>query len=338
MKKGAIDEMMTLEEIKQRTIIKELDAYPDPGKNNLTDVWVLVPKGKKPKKTKQTPNPYNVRHGVVNDLNSVFFVNILGKNNGDLKIENKQIGKKKVKQVKTVIENDLIYPIVKPRHVKRWNIKGYYYIIIPHKKHGQNNESELRVNYEKTYDYLFKFKKDLLKRSSRWFKGGGKPFYTFFGIGDYTFKPFKVVWSSIGYLHAFAVASKVNDRYIGKKVIIPDNTISYISFDSEDEAYFVCGILNTTNAEKIFSHRSTKSKWGISIGMVKNLQIPQYNSKNKIHKKIVELSKKAHGYATNDDISNIEKIENNLNQIIAQNKILRALNNPLVFGFYCFLS
>lgn len=308
-----IKETMSLDEVKKVVSIRNLDAYPDPSTNDPTDVWVLVKKGEEPPKTIQVINHYEVRHGVVNDLNSVFFIKILDKVNGDVLIENVQIGKKKVRNVKTKIEKDLVYPIIKPRHIKKWVIKGYYYVIIPHKKHRINNESELRVNFPKTYGYLFSFKKELLKRASRWFKGGDKPFYSLFGIGDYTFKPYKVVWSSIGYLPAFAVATKSDDKYIGKKEIIPDNTISYISFDSEDEAYYVCGILNSEIIHKLFSHRSTKSKWGISISMVKNLPIPEFNPTNKIHKIISALSKKAH-ILTKDgkDVNQIEKQINTL--------------------------
>jgi type I restriction-modification system DNA methylase subunit len=319
LKKGEkVDDFLTLEEVKNITVIKEYDAYPDPSSGDSTDVWILVKKGQKPSKAKQTHNPYEVRHGVVNDLNSVFFIKILGKtSNNLLSIKNMQIGKTKVKNVETKIETDLVYPVIKPRHVKKWQIKGYYYVIIPHKKHGLNNESELRVNYPKTYNYLFSFRKDLLKRASRWFKGSDKPFYSLFGIGDYTFKPFKVVWSSIGYLPAFAVATKIKDQYIGEKVIIPDNTIGYISFDSIDEAHYVCGILNSNIVRKLFSRRSTKSKWGISISMVKNLPIPKYDSNNKIHREISSLSRKAHDLVNKvNDISKIEKIEKKIDILV----------------------
>jgi len=308
IKKGNDIESLNLDEVKGITTVEEYEAYPDPSSGDPTDVWNLVEKGKKPIKTKQIPNPYEVRHGVVNDLNSVFFVKILDKIDGELLIENMQIGKKKFRNVKTKIEKDLVYPIIKPRHIKKWIIKGYYNIIIPHKKHGMNNESELRVNCPKTYNYLFSFKDELLKRASRWFKGGDKPFYSLFGIGEYTFKPFKVVWSSIGYLPAFAVATKVDDDYIGSKEIIPDNTIGYISFDSLDDAHYVCAILNSGLVEKLFSHRSTKSKWGISITAVKNLPIPQYDSNNELHKKVSDLSIEAHEFAkTNKSTSELEK-------------------------------
>jgi len=284
-----------------------------------TDVWVHFKKGEKVTKTIHKENFYlkEVRHGVVNDLNSVFFIKILDKVNGNLRVENDQIGRKKVKPVNTVIENDLIYLIVKPRHVKKWIIKGYYYIILPQKKHGENNESELRVNYPKTYKYLYDFKEDLLNRASKWFKGGDKPFYSFFGLGEYTFKPYKVVWSSIGYLHAFAVAGKIDDKLIGNKEIIPDNTIGYLSFDSDEVAHFVCAILNSNTVHEIFARRSTKSKWGISITMVKNVPILEYDPKNTTHKKLSNLSKKAHYNTKNGkDVSKIEKEINDLVQKI----------------------
>ncbi|HMF31913.1 MAG TPA: hypothetical protein VKK79_10880, partial [Candidatus Lokiarchaeia archaeon] len=233
---------------------------------------------------------------------------ILGKTNGDLVITNEQIGKKKVRPIQTTIEKDLVYPIVKPRHVKKWLMKGYKYIIIPQKKQGENNESEVLTTNPKTYAYLQTFRDDLLGRSSRWFKGGDKPFYSLFGIGVYTFAPFKVVWSSIGFLHAFAVVSTVTDEFIGTKEVIPDNTIGYLSFEAEQEAHYTCAILNSNVIREMFSRRSTKSKWGISISMVKHVPIPPYNPDNPVHRNLAALSRQAHELARSSaDTSDIER-------------------------------
>lgn len=312
IKKGnRIIESMSLSQIKDSVAISNFEARPDPHSKDLTDVWVMNKEGEKIKKAIFGQNHYEVRHGVVNDLNNVFLIKIIGNKNKNVIITNQQKGKKKIANTQAVIEKDLIYPLLKPRHIKMWEIKGYDYIIIPHKKHGVNNESEIKIKYPKTYSYLLKFKNNLLERASKWFKGEGKPFYTLFGIGEYTFKPYKVVWSSIGYLHAFAVADTIDDPIIGKKSPIPDNTISYLSFNDITEAHYVCGILNSNLIKEVFSRRSTKSKWGISIGMVRNLPIPKFDVTNKIHKEISKLSLIAHNNkAKKQSVTEIEqKIE-----------------------------
>jgi len=305
--------------ITTRTI---LDAYPDPVSGDPTDVWITVPKGKKPTAPSVVMNPYEVRHGVVNDLNSVFFININRKQaNGNLYISNRfDLGRKKVRPLILEIEADLVFPVVKPRHIKRWSINGYYYMIVPQKKYGEHNESVLRQKYPLTFGYLHSFKKGLLGRSSRWFKGD-IPFYSLFGIGPYTYKPYKIVWSAIGYLPAFAVASGVNDKFIGKKIIIPDNTIGYIPIDSEKEAHFVCALLNSSLAANSFARRSTKSKWGISIGMVKNVPIPKYDPNNGFHVELSNLSMEAHKAVAAKNVILVAEIEDKIEGIVASGKL-----------------
>jgi len=316
-KLSEITDISSLDGVKRAVIVEEFDAYP--ATDDPTDVWTLVPKGGTPNKIHKKLNPYKseIRHGVVNDLNSVFFIRIIKKNpNGTIQIENlNDLGKRKVKKVRTDIEPDLVYPVIKPRHVRKWKIEGYYYMIVPQKKAGENNERDLRTNYPKTYAYLHRFKNELIKRSSRWFKGGDKPFYSLFGIGEYTFKPYKVVWCPMIFPPRFAVAFYVNDEYVGNKVYIPDNTIGYISFDSKDEAYYVCAILNSPKIAQLLENTSSKSKWAVSISAVKQLPIPKYDPSNKDYVTLSRLSMKAHQLALKNKVGELNRIEDLINKI-----------------------
>ena len=100
----------------------------------------------------------------------------------------------------------------------------------------------------------------MLNRSSKWFKTKGIPFYSFFGLGDYSFAPYKIVWCCMSYQPNFSVVSKVNDENIGDKEVMPDNTIGYFSVDNKAEAHYICAILNSTTSKKYFESRSSKSK------------------------------------------------------------------------------
>jgi hypothetical protein len=318
-KKGTFDELSTLNYIKSVTKRKLFDAYPDPFSGDINDVWILAPKGVKLPKIPNRLNYYIPRHGVVNDLNSVFLLDIKGKSGKYLSVTNlANIGRKKVKEIKADLEPDYIYPLIKPNNTKRWHIDGYFYMLLPQKKDGENNESHLRVKFNKTYSFLSRFKNELLSRKSKWFKGEGKPFYSIFGIGEYTFKPYKIVWCCMSYKPDFSVVSKVNDKLIGNKEVIPDNTIGNISFDSKDEAHFVCSVLNSEKAELLFSMRSSKSKWGISIDMVKKIPVPQYNPKDKNHKRLAELSQEAHKLSQKGESKELEKIEKEINKLVGK--------------------
>lgn len=296
------------------------DAYPDPMTKKITDPWIIIPKGENVPKISNKLNFYKARHGVVNDLNSLFLLDVIEKTSNGVKVKNLgEKGKKKIKVVNKIIETDLIYPLIKPKDTKKWGIDTYQYMIVPHKKAGENNESFLRKELSKSYSFLSAFTKELATRKSKWFYGGDKPFYSLFGIGEYTFEKYKVVWCCMSYKPDFSVVSKVKDEYIGIKTYIPDNTIGYLSVETADEAHYICSILNSNKVKALFSLRSSKSKWGISIDMVNKVPIEEYNKENILHDELVSLSKKAHKLK---DMKKIEIIENKINDLIKSNHIL----------------
>ncbi|HDY72897.1 MAG TPA: hypothetical protein ENH90_01940 [bacterium] len=306
------EENQSLETVIQNVVIEKKEAYPDDEKD-LTDIWVLVDKGEKKKTFKKGKNFYKSRHGIVNDLNGVFFLNILKKEGKNIVIENgTNRAKKVVEKIRTLIEPDLVYPFLKPKNVKRWNMKGYSYALLPQKKHGEKNESELRTKTPLTYKYLYKFKNNLLQRASSWFKIKGFPFYSIFGVGDYSFAPYKVAWCCMTYAPNFMVVSEVNDDLIGKKKVMPDNTIGYFSTSDKDEAQYLCALMNSKIVSEMLENRSSKSKWGISINMVNNIPVPKYDKNNEAHRKLAELSEKAHNEKQEKTINEIEKKINNL--------------------------
>ena len=96
-----------------------------------------------------------------------------------------------------------------------------------------------------------------------------------------------------------------------KKKIYPD-----LSFDSKEEAHFVCSVLNSEKAELLFSMRSSKSKWGISIDMVKKIPVPQYDKNNKTHKKLAELSQEAHILSQKGESKKVEDIQKEINRLV----------------------
>ena len=120
----------------------------------------------------------------------------------------------------------------------------------------------------------------------------------------------------MSYKPDFSVVSKIKDKFVGNKELIPDNTIGNISFDSKEEAHFVCSVLNSKKAEILFSMRSSKSKWGISIDMVKKIPVPKYDGKNETNVRLAELSQEAHKISLNGESKELNKIENEINKLV----------------------
>ncbi|MEM4053686.1 MAG: N-6 DNA methylase [Ignisphaera sp.] len=257
---------------------------------------------------------YKAYEGVNSALNQVYFVEIKDRlPNGKLVITNppEPGQKKKVKQVEAVVEPDHIYPLIRGRDVKRWymDYKGRY-IIVPHDpKFGRPlQEQVVKIMYPHTYQYFSAFKDKLVNRSIHKLWGKGNPFYTVYDIGSYTFTPYKVVWKEI----AGAITGKAvsfgcavvgsmpiklpNGEVVSKlKPTVPDHKVILLGFDKPDEAYYVCGVLNSSVARAIIA--SYTYVLGQETHILEYVNVPRYNPNNSIHKQISQLSKRAHELA-----------------------------------------
>ena len=254
------------------------------------------------------PQSYEAHAGVYVGLNQVYFVRIKGRTpDGRLVITNPpEPGQKKsVKQVEAVVESDLVYPLIRGRDVKKWfvDFEGIY-IILPHdpKTAKPLNEMTVKTQFPNTYDYFNRYKKELEKRSIHKLWGKNNPFYTVYDIGVYTFEPYKVVWKNIAgaitgkaEFSCVAITDKIDDPYLGLKIIIPNIKLMLASVTSPEEAYYLAGVLNSTFVRSIVA--SYVIETGISTHILDIIKVPEFDPNNLIHRRIAKLSKKAHDLA-----------------------------------------
>ncbi|MEM4832065.1 MAG: N-6 DNA methylase, partial [Sulfolobales archaeon] len=248
---------MPLEEVLK--IVKRYQAVMTPlVEKDPSSPWMQVTERVLPHVRKLIgKSQYEAHEGVNTALNQVYFVKINEKlPDGKLVITNppEPGQKKKVKQVEAVVEPDLIYPLIRGRDVKRWYVDFRdRYIIVPHDpKTGKPlQELVVKTKYPHTYQYFSIFSKELMNRSIHKLWGKGNPFYAVYDIGSYTFAPYKVVWKNIAGAitgkaeFSCAVISSVEDKYLGIKPIIPNVKLMLIPLNSEEEAYYLSGVLNS---------------------------------------------------------------------------------------------
>ncbi|MEM1918154.1 MAG: hypothetical protein QW504_05680 [Sulfolobales archaeon] len=270
---------------------------------------------------------YEAHAGVLSGLDQVYYVKIKGRRpDGKLVIMNPpETGqKKKVEQIDAVVEPDLVYPLIRGRDVMKWFVEYRdRYIVLPHDSWTGKplTITELKQKYPDTYGYLYKFKEELKSRSIKPFlslrnairkaKSGlerqqalnklEENFYIVDNIGPYTFAPYKVVWKNIAGAitgkaeFSCAVIGSVSDKYLGIKPIIPNVKLMLIPLNSEDEAYYLSGILNSVITRFIVA--SYVIETDISTHIVDHIYIPKFDPNNPIHNQISQLSKKAHELA-----------------------------------------
>lgn len=195
---------------------------------------------------------------------------------------------------------ECIYPIltgpsITPFHYKDSND----FCIIPYDKNDTKQPISTAVmlkEYPELYDYLVRHKNiiDMQSEKSKQMHRGTE-FYSLSKIGEYTFADYIVAVRDNTHFCATVVNKRLTPWKELKQTICVKHTIIISqktdgSFITEDEAYFLAGILNSSIVIS-YIESSFKSN-GFSLNK-SNLFLPRFNPENEIHKKIVGLSKKA---------------------------------------------
>lgn len=136
------------------------------------------------------------------------------------------------------IEEDLIYPLLKSSDINNYQINQFRkFIIVPQRRSGDNT-SELKYSHPLAFSYLSKYENVFSSRKSSIYKGKDK--FSIFGIGEYSFKPYKIVVSSLYKSTKFILVSQID----GKPIMV-DDTCYQLDFDSLEEAKYILDALNS---------------------------------------------------------------------------------------------
>jgi hypothetical protein len=239
-------------------------------------------------------------------------------------VENVTEGMKKdVKSVKTVLEDFFLYSLIKSQHIEKWGINGYIYTLQmqdPIRRIGYD-EYWVKVNFPKTYAHLKSFENLLKTRSSRVVRELMErgPFYSMYAVGDYTYAPFKVVWNQMGNRLTACVVSFANDPFLGEKIILPEHVLAFIPTDNEDEAHYLCAILNSSIADLILRSIAGGTKsFGTPKIIEETLNLKRYDATSRLHTKLTTLSKKAHKLVQQNQEDELRKVEEEIDKTVAQ--------------------
>jgi hypothetical protein len=127
------------------------------------------------------------------------------------------------------IEPDLIYPLIKGSDVANNRItKTDRYLLVPQKVVGEPTRP-IKTIAPKTWAYLENHGTYLDSRKSRIYQNN--PRFSIFGIGDYTFAPWKIAICGL--------YKNLNFRLVGQiknKPVVFDDTVYFLGFEKLDEA------------------------------------------------------------------------------------------------------
>ncbi|BEM74897.1 SAM-dependent methyltransferase [Serratia marcescens] len=248
------------------------------------------------------------RKGITTDLNGVFFVPILNVNETYVQIRSRpEAGKKDIGSVKKAwVEPEDLYPLIKGASDFE---ECYLKISAP----GVNNEERLYTFVPNTgisnADYIEsaeRMNRHELKKTAAWFDSfnpvlqerstyrrqmKGAPFHAIYNVGEYTFKPWKVIWPEMSSSFYAAVAGSAAVPLVGTRPYIPDHKVYFSAFDDSDTAYYLCGLLNSKTVQEWINAHNVS----IQVADVfKHLDLPEFNQSDTQHVLLAEKVMHAH--------------------------------------------
>ncbi len=144
------------------------------------------------------------------------------------------------------IEPAYIYPLLKGSDIANNRIGSTNrYVIVPQKTVGEPTNT-IKHLAPKTWRYLEKHAEQLDNRRSRIYQDN--PRFSIFGVGAYTFSPYKVAICGLYKSLDFRLVGELND-----KAVVFDDTVYFLSFDTEQEARKILYTLLSENVQDFFS-------------------------------------------------------------------------------------
>ena len=170
-------------------------------------------------------SPFEWRQGIKHDCSKImeiesdgeFFINKLGE--------------------QFLLEGDLVYPLLKSSDLKTTVANSTRKMTIVTQKYVGQDTVYIK-KYPQTFDYLSNHIDLFRMRKSTIYKG--KYDFSIFGIGDYSFKPYKIAISGLYKTFHFCLVKPQNE-----KPVMLDDTCYFIGFDTLEQAEFIWELLNT---------------------------------------------------------------------------------------------
>jgi hypothetical protein len=165
------------------------------------------------------------------------------------------------------LEDDYIFPMLKSSEITNGQSKEpTRWMVVTQRTVGAET-SVISDVAPKTWEYLKRHGEFLDRRASSIYRNRAR--FSVFGVGDYTFAPWKVCIS--GFYKKLQFASV--GPYQGKPVVL-DDTSYFVSCQSEQEAHFIAKLLNSAPAREFYSaFVFWDAKRPITIDMLRRLDL-----------------------------------------------------------------
>jgi hypothetical protein len=260
---------------------------------------------------------YQARKGVTTDRNGIFWIYATETDNAAvMTVRNAaEIGRTKgIPEITATIEAEHVFPLLRGRGVAPFCAVPEKDLRIIMPQRGMHGDPDLADKYPLTYKFLNRFKTHLEQRSSLRRFQKGQPFYSLWSTGQYTFSPFKVLWREMGNKFAAAYIGTAAIDAFTEKVVIPDHKLYFIPVDTEAEAAYLTGFLNSPTVARAVSAYGAQLSLGASVA--EYLRIPSYSDTNLLMTSISELARSITAKSGVAGPGEIEMLERQVNVLL----------------------
>ena len=136
------------------------------------------------------------------------------------------------------VEQERVYPLLKSSQVKGLVIKDTHKrVIVTQERPGQDT-SYISRNYPLLWKYLMSHKELLDKRKSTIYQKN--PPFSIFGVGEYSFSPYKIAISGLYKNPDFSLITPINN-----KPVMLDDSCYLLGLNSQKRAFMLLALLNS---------------------------------------------------------------------------------------------
>jgi Putative RNA methylase family UPF0020 len=238
------------------------------------------------------PASYRARKGVTTDANGVFFVRVTPASTVDtVTVANDPaLGRRDVVRSRAEVEAVHVFPLLRGRGIApfRATPDPDHAVLVPQR--GMHGEPDLPTTAPCTHAYLSRFRDTLESRSSYRRFQRGRPWWSLWSTGAYTFAPYKVVWREMsGGRFAAAYVGSHRHPVLGERVVVPDHKVYFVPLGTEAEAAYLTGLLNAPLVATAVAAYAAALSLGVSV--VDYLRIPPYDPADPRHESVSALAR-----------------------------------------------
>jgi hypothetical protein len=199
--------------------------------------------------------PYQWRSGVKHDCSSVM----------ELKRDKENVLHNKLDEM-VELEPDFLFPLLKCSDLANGRAEPSRYVLVTQTRVGQDT-SDILTKAPRTWNYLDSHRKLFDARKSSIY--ANRIPFALFGIGDYSFAPWKVAISGLHKTPRFILVEPFQN-----KPVLFDDTCYFLPFQNEEEASVVADILNSEPCLRFISSLLFEdSKRPITVDLLERLNL-----------------------------------------------------------------